>query len=167
MSGLSAGALPILAALASMSVAAAVTLSSQVAQAVSGATERVQGGGKVVAPRWYNEAHVAHGAKVFARHCAGCHGERGEGAHDWRRRDANGNLPPPPLNGTGHTWHHPSAVLLKVIMEGSPGGGNMPAWAGVISANDAAAAIAWFQSQWPDEIYAAWYRIETQAHERE
>ncbi|MDX1430846.1 MAG: cytochrome c [Gammaproteobacteria bacterium] len=114
-------------------------------------------------PRWYDETHVARGAEVFARHCAGCHGERAQGAADWRRRDASGKLPPPPLDGTGHAWHHPSAVLMKVILEGSPQGGSMPGWAGTITANDAASVIAWFQSRWPDEIYAAWYRIELQA----
>ena len=114
-------------------------------------------------PRWYSDSNVAAGASVYRAHCASCHGREGEGHPQWRRRDADGKFPPPPLNGTGHAWHHPAAALMHVIMKGSPGGGNMPAWEGVLSAEDAASVIAWFQSKWPDEIYAAWHRIQAQS----
>jgi mono/diheme cytochrome c family protein len=72
--------------------------------------------------------------------------------------DANGKFPPPPLNGSAHAWHHPQQVLVDTIKNGTAKlGGNMPAWKGKLSEQDIRAIIAWFQSKWSDEIYAAWY----------
>lgn len=105
-------------------------------------------------------AKVARGAKLYQMNCAECHGSQGQGAPDWRQRDAEGNFPPPPLNGTGHAWHHPRKMLHYVIANGSPGGqGNMPAWGDELSDEEIDAIIAWFQSKWPDQVYAAWHRM--------
>jgi mono/diheme cytochrome c family protein len=110
--------------------------------------------------REVNFTQVSHGGRLFASHCAECHGAGGEGAANWRVRDAEGYFPPPPLNGTGHAWHHPQKVLHEVISNGSPGGqGRMPAWKDKLSEEEIEAVIAWFQSQWPDEVYAAWYQM--------
>lgn len=47
--------------------------------------------------------------------------------------------------------------LRRQIREGSqPENGNMPAFGEVLSSSEIDAAIAWFQSFWPEEIYAAW-----------
>ena len=55
-------------------------------------------------------------------------------------------------------------MLIRVILEGSPGGGgNMPAWGGVLNAEEAASIVGYLQSLWSDEVYAAWYRIELDA----
>lgn len=103
-------------------------------------------------------AQVSRGGALYAKNCAECHGVHGEGAANWRQRDAEGMLPPPPLNGTGHAWHHPHATLFEVIREGSPAGmGKMPAWRGKLRDEEIEAVIAWFQSQWSDEAYASWY----------
>ena len=107
--------------------------------------------------RWYKFQHVSVGAKVYQTNCAACHGKKGEGAVNWREVGADGKLPAPPLNGTGHAWHHPLQILYNVIHKGSPGGqGNMPAWQGKLSDEEILAAIAWFQSKWPEEIYQNW-----------
>lgn len=111
--------------------------------------------------RWYASQHVSQGAKVFQENCAACHGKQAEGAPEWRQVGPDGKYPAPPLNGTGHGWHHPLRVLFQVVKKGSPGGlGNMPAWGGKLSDDEIIAAIAWFQSQWPDQIYAAWMQRE-------
>lgn len=105
-------------------------------------------------------AKVAHGARLYQMNCAECHGSKAQGAPNWRERDADGMFPPPPLNGTGHAWHHPKKMLHYVIANGSPGGqGNMPAWGDKLSDEEIDAIIAWFQSKWPDQVYAAWYRM--------
>ncbi len=110
-------------------------------------------------PRWYQLDQVNNGAPLYKEHCASCHGSQGEGDPAWRQRDADGNLQAPPLNGTGHAWHHPLGILYQVIMNGSPGGkGSMPAWKDKLSQDETLSIIAWFQSHWPDEIHAAWYR---------
>ena len=111
------------------------------------------------AERWYAPAQVARGAAVSSGHCASCHGKAGEGAAGWQ-----GSALPPPLNGTGHAWHHPFGALGYQIKFGTPGGqGKMPSFASVLKDDDIIDVIAWFQSQWPDDIYSAWLRIEAKA----
>ena len=80
-----------------------------------------------------------------------------EGAPNWRKSGPDGKYPAPPLNGTGHGWHHPLSILFQVIKKGSPGGqGNMPAWQGKLSDDEIIATIAWFQTKWSPEIYQNW-----------
>ena len=108
--------------------------------------------------RWYKEEFVVSGGPIYQQHCAACHGERAEGALGWNRPGPDGSYPAPPLNGTAHTWHHPLKQLHKVIMDG--GARNMPAWRGVLSTAEVLAVLAWLQSHWSDEVYAAWQRID-------
>lgn len=106
--------------------------------------------------RWFQFQHVTAGAKIFQENCAACHGKKAEGALNWRKPGADGKYPAPPLNGTGHGWHHPLKVLFHVVKNGSPGGGSMPAWKEKLSDEEILAAIAWFQSKWSKEIYQNW-----------
>jgi mono/diheme cytochrome c family protein len=115
---------------------------------------------RVIATRWYSEAQVRRGAEVFRQNCAVCHGAGAEGAENWQFRDADGRFPPPPLNGTAHAWHHPLAQLFDMIENGTQPTGNMPAWGDTLSDDEILAAIAWFQSKWPDEVYQAWFEME-------
>jgi len=122
--------------------------------------------GKAAAPqRTTDPVQLAHGRELFRQNCAQCHGAEAQGAFNWRARLPDGSFPPPPLNGTGHAWHHPRAMLRYVIRNGSPGGGNMPAWGGRLSDADIDATITWFQSRWPDEVYAAWWEIDQRARQ--
>jgi len=111
--------------------------------------------------RWYGREEVALGRQLYAQHCAQCHGVGAQGAANWQRPGPDGKMPPPPLNGTGHAWHHPMRDLESVIQNGTPG--NMPAWRDKLSVDETKAVIAWFQSLWPAEIYAAWDRMDRAA----
>lgn len=114
--------------------------------------------------RQMNFAQVSQGARLYQKNCAECHGASGQGDANWRQRDADGMFPPPPLNGTGHAWHHPRVVLHDVIRNGSPQGmGKMPAWRDKLTDEEIEAIIAWFQSRWPDQVYTAWYRMDRKA----
>ena len=116
-------------------------------------------------PAWPAE-QLKRGRQLYLQNCMVCHGFNGEGAPDWSRQDAEGKWPAPPLNGTGHTWHHPKQALVYTIKNGTQRiGGNMPAWQDKLSDQDIVAIIAWFQSQWPDEIYAAWQRMDEEAQQ--
>lgn len=111
--------------------------------------------------RHHDPAKIARGQQVYREHCASCHGDKGQGAPNWRQRDVDGLYPPPPLNGSGHEWHHSTAALREIIKHGSPAGqGKMPAWNGKLSDQDVDAAIEWFQSQWPDAVYGEWFAME-------
>jgi mono/diheme cytochrome c family protein len=114
--------------------------------------------------RWYKQDQVQRGAAVYAANCAACHGEAAQGAYAWRKRDPTGKLPPPPLNGTGHAWHHPIRALGYQIKFGAPGGnGSMPGFAETLSDEEVLDTLAWFQSKWPDEVYKDWFDIEMKA----
>lgn len=107
--------------------------------------------------RWYAPERAAAGESVYRQHCVACHLESGAGTAAWQARDADGKLPPPPLNGTAHTWHHDLRVLARTIVEGGAQlGGSMPAFGDKLSAEEVADVIAYVQSLWPDDIYRRW-----------
>lgn len=111
--------------------------------------------------RWYTEAQVESGATLYQAHCAVCHAADGSATADWRSPDPAGIYPPPPLNGTAHTWHHSLEVLEQTIANGGVAlGGVMPGFAGTLSRDERLAIVAWFQSLWPDDIYASWKTID-------
>ena len=110
----------------------------------------------VAGERWYKPVHAEIGAGLYQAHCAACHGTDAEGATNWQQPGPDGHYPPPPLNGSAHAWHHPLAQLFGFIHDG---GINMPAMGQVLSRGELLAIIAWFQSLWSDEIYAAWERM--------
>ena len=107
--------------------------------------------------RWYSDQQVAIGQPLFRVNCARCHRDDASGDPDWRRRDAAGKLKPPPLNGSGHTWHHPLTQLRRVVRDGgAPWQGTMPAFGNQLEPQQIDAILAWAQSHWSDDIYAGW-----------
>ncbi len=107
--------------------------------------------------REYKFSKVMFGANLFQKNCAGCHGEQAEGAYNWRQVGADGKYPPPPLNGTGHAWHHPKNALIYTIKNGTiPLGGGMPAWQSKLTDEEIEAILAWVISRWSDDIYQRW-----------
>ena len=81
-------------------------------------------------------------------------------------RDADGHYPPPPLDDSAHAWHHPTAVLLEAVREGSPEGeGKMPAWKGRLTEQQMQDVVAYIKSLWSDEVYALWLKMERQSLE--
>jgi mono/diheme cytochrome c family protein len=100
------------------------------------------------------------GMQLFVQNCAACHGQNAQGlAKDWKQPGADGRYPPPPLNGTAHTWHHSAKSLVNTIQNGTISiGGNMPAWKGKLSKKDSLHIVIWLTSLWPNEIYQAWWK---------
>lgn len=114
--------------------------------------------------RGFDPQRVRRGGALYQQYCAACHGPRAEGAPNWHRRGPDGRFPPPPLDGTGHAWHHPRAALARTIRDGTERlGGSMPAWGDRLSEADIEAIIAWFQSSWPEEIYRNWLELDRKA----
>ena len=108
-------------------------------------------------PRWYSAQHVARGGPLFQTHCAGCHMADASGTRAWRKPDAQGKYPPPPLNGSAHAWHHPFSVLRRTIRDGgSRLGGSMPPFRDKLDDRQITDLIAWVQSHWPDDTYRVW-----------
>jgi len=105
---------------------------------------------------------VTRGKDIYAAQCAACHGAKLEGQPEWRKRLPNGRLPAPPHDETGHTWHHPDAVLVDIVKHGlvpgrtAPEGyqSDMPAYAKTLSDEDIVAVLAYIKSTWPQEVRA-------------
>ncbi len=110
-------------------------------------TSRVDG-------RWYTRSQVDRGREIYRENCASCHGAMAQGAPNWREPDADGYYPAPPLNGRGHTWHHPFPMLRDIVTNG--GKQRMPAWGGHLSTAEIEAVLAYVTSLWPEETYVTW-----------
>jgi mono/diheme cytochrome c family protein len=98
---------------------------------------------------------LAQGKQLYDLHCASCHGLKLEGQPNWRQRLANGRMPAPPHDESGHTWHHPDEVLFGITKHGlvppyAPAGypSDMPAFAGVLSDAEIRSVLAYIASHW-------------------
>ncbi len=102
---------------------------------------------------------LAQGEKIYAQHCAACHGAKLEGQGDWRKPLPNGRMPAPPHDDSGHTWHHPDQVLFGITKHGlvppyAPPGyqSDMPAFGGTLSDGEIRAVLAYIGSHWSSEV---------------
>jgi mono/diheme cytochrome c family protein len=103
-------------------------------------------------------AIVDLGQVVYAENCASCHGVALEGQANWRQRDANGYLPAPPHDETGHTWHHPNSYLFSMTkygieeMIGKSYPNNMPAYKDKLTDEEILAVLSYIKSTWSSRI---------------
>ena len=104
---------------------------------------------------------VAAGKAIYDQYCARCHGGNLEGQPNWKTRQANGRLPAPPHDATGHTWHHSDAALFGITRNGmTPYAGanyqsDMPAFAATLSNEQIWQVLAYIKSRWPRRIQDA------------
>ncbi|MCB1750630.1 MAG: cytochrome c [Gammaproteobacteria bacterium] len=114
--------------------------------------------------RWYTRAQSASGNALFQEYCASCHKPDASGTANWRETGADGKYPPPPLNGTAHTWHHPLSILRRTVRVGGvPLGGSMPGFGDKLNSRQIDDILAWVQSHWSDEIYRVWHERNEQS----
>ena len=108
----------------------------------------------------FDTVELQQGQLLFRKNCAVCHGWNAEGTvENWKERDEEGKLPPPPLNGSAHTWHHSTQVLHRLIRDGTQNlGGSMPPWKEKLSDEEILLVIQWLTSLWPDDVYQAWVK---------
>lgn len=110
---------------------------------------------------------VAEGRAIYVTHCAACHGAALQGQPNWRERRPDGRLPAPPHDASGHTWHHPDAMLFGMVKEGfatgkyAPPGyqSDMPAYAGVLTDRQILAVLAYIKRSWPEKERAHQERL--------
>ena len=111
--------------------------------------------GKVPSPE-----RLALGRQLYDDNCAACHGANLEGQPDWRQRRADGALPAPPHDETGHTWHHPDQQLFAITKQGTAAFvptdyvTDMMGFGEVLSDAEIRAVLDYIKSRWPERIRA-------------
>jgi mono/diheme cytochrome c family protein len=107
---------------------------------------------------------VSQGREFYGLNCASCHGTELEGVSNWNITQSDGTLLPPPHDSSGHTWHHPDALLIRIISEGGqPENGNMPAFGDIMSEDEIIAVLAYIKTSWgTDEREVQWWISSTQ-----
>ncbi|MFT7596805.1 MAG: mono/diheme cytochrome c family protein [Paracoccaceae bacterium] len=118
---------------------------------------------------YQNKAITDQGATLYADNCASCHGADLKGQANWRAPDADGFMPAPPHDETGHTWHHPDTQLIAITRAGTEAliGGNyqsrMIGFGDTLSDTQIRAVLAYIKSTWPQKVIDAHNRINSDA----
>jgi mono/diheme cytochrome c family protein len=103
-------------------------------------------------------SRVTAGQFTYLQNCATCHQPNLSGTDDWKIRDENGRLKPPPLDSAGHSWHHSDSLLIEVVTDGSfDPDSNMKGFTDRLSESEIADVIEFLKSTWgPKERYFQW-----------
>lgn len=131
----------------------------------AGTAVRLGRANEPIAPDLNNPKLAERGKVVYAEQCASCHGANLEGEPNWRRRKPNGQLPAPPHDASGHTWHHSDIQLFDMVKNGTvatlPPGypTEMPAYRDKLSDTDIWAVLSYIESTWPADIRAKQRRM--------
>ena len=101
---------------------------------------------------------IARGKIVYESNCVSCHQVNLIGAENWKGLDEDGHRKAPPLNGTGHTWHHDDATLHNIIKHGLAKlvknyEGKMPGFEDNLKDKDIDSVLSFMKSFWPDDVY--------------
>jgi len=104
---------------------------------------------------------IVQGGQIYVEYCAACHGANLEGQENWRSPGADGRLPAPPHDETGHTWHHSDNLLFDytklggtALMEqkGVEFDSGMPGFAEQLTDAEIHDVLAYIKSTWPERI---------------
>ena len=105
-----------------------------------------------------NLSMVNLGEIVYQNNCSSCHGLNLEGQKNWKERDADGYMPAPPHDQTGHTWHHNDQYLFDITKYGIEKSlqlnypNNMPIYDDVLTDIEILASLSYIKSKWPEKI---------------
>ena len=100
---------------------------------------------------------IEMGKQLYNNNCASCHGANLQGADNWKSLDEDGHRKAPPLNGTGHAWHHSDEQLYQIIKYGLAKfvknyQGKMMGFGDVLSDTEITSVLAYMKSTWPKDI---------------
>ncbi len=103
-------------------------------------------------PEGLDSVRIDEGRALYEQNCATCHGLDLEGDPNWRSRGEDGNYPPPPQDGSGHTWHHSDQLLVDIVLRGSGlANSGMPQYAGLLTEDQVLSILEYFKSTWEPE----------------
>ena len=101
---------------------------------------------------------IAKGKIAYENNCVSCHQINLSGAENWKGLDEDGHRKAPPLNGTGHTWHHDDKTLHSIIKYGLAKlvknyQGKMAGFEDVLNDVEIDNVLAYIKSYWPKDKY--------------
>ena len=109
-----------------------------------------------------DSASAELGAPLYQEFCASCHGENLEGQGNWQSPNADGTLPAPPHDDTGHSWHHGDALLFEYTRLGGAEAmkqsgltgfkSGMPGFTEDLTDEEIWNILAYIKSTWSDRI---------------
>ncbi|MEA3511844.1 MAG: cytochrome c [Actinomycetota bacterium] len=103
-------------------------------------------------------AQVEEGEALYGQYCSSCHRADLSGDPEWKTRNADGSLRPPPHDSTGHTWHHSDALLLSLTRDGSVfPESRMPPFGATLTDDEITTIFEFIKSSWgPQERDIQW-----------
>src|SRR5210317_1703857 len=101
---------------------------------------------------------IERGKLAYQNNCVSCHMANLAGAENWKEMDGDGHRKAPPLNGTGHTWHHDDKTLHAIIKYGlvklvNNYKGKMIGFEDNLSDKEIDSLLACIKSFWSEEEY--------------
>jgi len=101
---------------------------------------------------------IKNGKILYNQYCVSCHQANLAGATNWQGLDEDGHRKAPPLNGTGHTWHHDDKTLHAIIKYGLAKlvknyEGKMIGFEDQLSDKEIDSILAYVKSFWPIDKY--------------
>ena len=101
---------------------------------------------------------IERGKIAYQNNCVSCHMINLVGAENWKDVDEDGHRKAPPLNGTGHTWHHDDKTLHAIIKYGLAKlvknyEGKMMGFGEKLSDKEIDSVLAYIKSFWPKKEY--------------
>ena len=101
---------------------------------------------------------IERGKIAYQNNCVSCHMVNLAGAENWKEMDEGGHRKAPPLNGTGHTWHHDDQTLHAIIKYGLAKlvknyEGKMIGFEDKLSDKEIDSILAYLKSFWPTDKY--------------
>ena len=100
-------------------------------------------------------AMVSRGKRIYAVHCASCHGRYLQGQPLWQLVDDYAGRRAPAHDETGHTWQHSDEDLFEITKYGrfasapSRYVSYMPAFRDELSDQQILAVLAFIKARWP------------------
>mgnify|MGYP001405421029 FL=1 len=101
---------------------------------------------------------IERGKIAYQNNCVSCHMINLVGAENWKDVDEDGHRKAPPLNGTGHTWHHDDKTLHAIIKYGLAKlvknyEGKMMGFGDKLSDKEIDSVLAYIKFFWPEKEY--------------